>query len=309
MNKQSSRRSFIKSIAGISASLILPTLLWFNKNKISGNNMVSLIDPEKSKDHLIKTGLFELDNKLDGFHPGQLYVIGGRPATGKTALALTILGNIAINDNVSAGLFSLEMSKYQVATRLLCMVAKVDFHLMRTANLSKTQLKDIFEATKCLEDTSIIIDDTADLSVIKMMHNAKQLKAEHDIKIIIVDYLQLLGIEICDSRKNKMKLICRSLKMLAVELDMPIIVTFHLLRTIEEQEEKRQMLNDFLIAPGIQESADTILLLHRPWIYTHKKADKEKAEIIITKNVNGPTGVVKQRFIDKYMMFEQITNT
>lgn len=266
-----------------------------------------IFDPlsERCKSSEMKTGLSDLDNVLKGLHPGNLYIIGGSPGMGKTALALTILRNVAVDENVPAGIFSLDFTSIQIAMRLLCMEAKVDSHILRTGNLPKSEWSNIESSVAALSESNIFIDDMTSLSPMKMKHKAIRLKAEHDIKLLIVDYLQLIqGIGKNDKQKKEARVICRLFKTMAVEFDIPVIITSQLTRQPEDWEDRRPVLYELQYASEIEESADTIMLLYRPWVYTLDEDDRELAVVIIAKNRNGPTGIVNMQFIDKYALFE-----
>ncbi|NQV36883.1 MAG: replicative DNA helicase, partial [Candidatus Marinimicrobia bacterium] len=224
----------------------------------------------------------------------------GSPGMGKTALALTILRHAAVVEKLPVGIFSLDLNSTHIAFRILCMDAKVDTHLVRTGNLPKSQWKALSSSIATLAETSIFIDDVKSLSPLKMKHNAIRLKAEHDIKLLIIDNNQTT------QKQGTQHLTYHLLKQMAVELDIPIVVTSPLAREPEERKNKRPLINDFHHAVEIEESADVIMLLYRPWIDTLDEADRELAEVIIAKSRNGPTGIVNLRFINKYAVFENV---
>lgn len=242
----------------------------------------------------------ELDEILCELDAGSLYIIGGSPGMGKTALALTILHHAAVVEKIPVGIFSLDLTSTHIALRLLCLDAKVDTHLVRTGNLPKLQWKALSSSMATLAETSIFIDDMKSLSPLKMKHNAIRLKAEHDIKLLIVDYLPQ------NNKREMDQLNYRLLNQMAEELDIPVIVTSPLTRKPEERKNKRPLLSDFHRAVEIEESADTIMLLYRPWVDTLDEADRELAEVIIAKSRKGPTGYINLRFIEKYTAFENV---
>ena len=257
-----------------------------------------------SKTSNITTGLPDLDSKIKGFCNGNLYIIGGRPGVGKTAFALTILHRLA-NKKIPVGMFSLEMKNTRIALRLLCMETKTDCRTLTSAHLTAKEWKKFSSGTSALSESHVFIDDTPSLSALEIKHMAMQLKEEHTIKLLIVDDLQLIQREDkSENRKVDTADKCRLLKKLTVELDIPVIVTSQLSRKNENRKDKRPKLTDFLYASDIEESADTIMLLYRPWVYTQNEIDKEKAEVIIAKNRSGPTGIINLRFNDKYARFE-----
>jgi len=268
------------------------------------NQLIEILHKAHLGEHqttYLTTGLLELDEVLCGLDAGSLYIIGGFPGMGKTALALTILRHAAVQEKVPVGIFSLDLTSTQIAFRLLCLDAKVDTHFVRTGNLSKSQWKALSSSMATLAETSIFIDDMKSLSPLKMKHNAIRLKAEHDIKLLIVDYFPQ------NNKRDINQLNYRLLNQMAEELDIPVIVTSPLTPKPEEQKNKRPLLSDFHRAVEIEESADTIMLLYRPWLDTLDEADRESAEVIIAKNRNGPTGIVNLRFIENYTAFENVT--
>jgi len=267
------------------------------------NQVIEILDEVhsgKQQPTYLTTGLLDLDEMLCGLDAGTLYVIGGSPGMGKTALALTILRHAAVQKKVPTGFFSFDLTSTQIAFRLLCMEAKVDTHLVRTGKLPKSQWKDFTSSVKTLAETSIFIDDTMSLSPLKMKHNAIRLKAEHDIKLLIIDNNQTI------QKQGTQHLTYHLLKQMAIDLDIPIVATSPLAREPEERKNKRPLINDFHHAVEIEESADVIMLLYRPWIDTLDEADRELAEVIIAKSRNGPTGIVNLRFINKYAVFENV---
>ena len=265
------------------------------------NQVIEILDEVhsgKQQPIYLTTGLLDLDEMLCGLDAGSLYVIGGSPGMGKTALALTILRHAAVVEKVPTGFFSMDLAGTHIALRLLCMEAKVDSYLVRTGKLTKLKWKAFTSSMKTLTKSEIFIDDMKSLSPLKMKHNAIRLKAEHDIKLLIIDNNQVI------QKQDTQHLPCRLLKQTAEELEIPVIVTFPLTRKPEERKNKRPLLSDFHRAVEIEESADTIMLLYRPWIDTLDEDDKGLAEVIIAKNRNGPTGIVNLRFIEKYAEFK-----
>lgn len=265
------------------------------------NQVIEILDEVhsgKQEPKYLTTGLLELDEMLCGLDAGNLYIIGGSPGMGKTALVLTILRHAAVQEKVPVGIFSLDLTGTQIAFRLLCMEAKVNTHLVRTGKLSKSQWNAFTSSMKTLTKSEIFIDDIKSLSPLKMKHNAIRLKAEHDIKLLIIDNNQAI------QKLDTQHLPHRLLKQMAVELDIPVIVTSPLTRKPEERKNKRPVLSDFHRPIEIEETADTIMLIYRPWVDTLDETDRELAEVIIAKSRNGPTGVVNLRFIEKYAVFE-----
>lgn len=253
----------------------------------------------------VPSGLIDLDEMTSGFHPGELIIVAGRPGMGKTALALTMARNAAVLDKIGVGIFSLEMSNHQLVMRLLCAEGKVDSHLVRTGKLPKSQWKNLSLAVGALANAPIYLDDTPGMSVLEIRAKGRRLKAEHDIGLLIVDYLQLMtGPKNVESRQQEISVISRSLKALAKELDIPVIGLSQLSRAVESRSDRRPQLSDLRESGAIEQDADLVMFLYRPWVYSHEDEDKGKVEIIVSKQRNGPTGKVDATFIDRFARFE-----
>ena len=253
----------------------------------------------------VASGLMDLDNITSGFHPGELIIVAGRPGMGKTALALSMARNAAVMDNVGIGMFSLEMANHQLAMRLLCAEGRVDSHLVRTGKLPKSQWKNLSLAVGQLAEAPIYLDDSAGMSVLEVRAKARRLKAEKDIGLIIVDYLQLMtGPKGVESRQQEISQISRSLKNLAKEIEVPVIALSQLSRAVENRTDRRPQLSDLRESGAIEQDADVVMFLYRPWIYSQEDEDKGKAQVMVAKQRNGPTGNVNVTFIDRFARFE-----
>tara|TARA_B100001996_G_C18669873_1_gene596280 strand:+ start:1081 stop:2451 length:1371 start_codon:yes stop_codon:yes gene_type:complete len=253
----------------------------------------------------VASGLTDLDNITSGFHSGELIIIAGRPGMGKTALALSMGRNAAVMDKVGIGMFSLEMANHQLAMRLLCAEGRVDSHLVRTGKLPKSQWKNLSHAVGHLAEAPIYLDDTAGMSVLEVRAKARRLKAEHNIGMIIVDYLQLMsGPKGVESRQQEISHISRSLKNLAKEIDVPVVALSQLSRAVENRTDRRPQLSDLRESGAIEQDADVVMFLYRPWIYSQEDEDKGKAQVIVAKQRNGPTGNINVTFIDRFARFE-----
>lgn len=253
----------------------------------------------------VASGLMDLDNITSGFHPGELIIVAGRPGMGKTALALSMGRNAAVMDNVGVGMFSLEMANHQLAMRLLCAEGRVDSHLVRTGKLPKSQWKNLSLAVGQLAEAPIYLDDTAGMSVLEVRAKARRLKAEKDIGLIIVDYLQLMsGPRGVESRQQEISQISRSLKNLAKEIEVPVIALSQLSKAVENRTDRRPQLSDLRESGAIEQDADVVMFLYRPWIYSQEDEDKGKAQVMVAKQRNGPTGNVNVTFIDRFARFE-----
>ena len=256
----------------------------------------------------VPSGLIDLDEITSGFQDSDLIIIAGRPGMGKTALALTLLRNASIENKVGVGMFSLEMANHQLAMRLLCAEGRVDSHLVRTGNLPKSQWKNLSLSVGTLAEAPIYLDDTPALSVLELRAKARRLKAEKNIGMIVVDYLQLMqGPRGVESRQQEISNISRSLKALAKELNIPVIALSQLSRAVEQRSEKKPQLSDLRESGAIEQDADVVIFLYRPWIYSGEEEDKGKAEIIVAKQRNGPTGVIDLVFLDRFARFENIS--
>jgi replicative DNA helicase len=270
----------------------------------------------------IPSGLVDLDKLTAGFHPGELIVIAGRPSMGKTALALTIARNTAVDNKHGVGIFSLEMANQALAMRMLCAEARVDSHLVRTGQLPSKQLRKLSIHVGTLAEAPIYIDDSAAVTVLEVRSKARRLMVEHNIELIIVDYLQLMqGPRNVENRQQEISVITRSLKALAKELNLPVIALSQLSRAVEQRGgDKRPILSDLRESGAIEQDADVVMFLYRAWFYKKfqqsasdiddfdDKTDKKAADIIVAKQRNGPTGTVKTAFIEQYARFENIAH-
>jgi len=257
----------------------------------------------------IPTGLIDLDDKTSGFQNGDLIIIAGRPGMGKTALALSLVRNAAVDHNVGVGMFSLEMANHQLAMRLLCSEARVDSHLVRTGSLPKTHWKNLSLSVGPLSEAPIYFDDTPALTVLELRAKARRLKAEFNIGMIVVDYLQLMqGPRGIESRQQEISVISRSLKALAKELNIPVVALSQLSRAVEQRSDHKPQLSDLRESGAIEQDADVVIFLYRPHFYSSDEEDEGKAEIILAKQRNGPTGIVNVAFISRFTRFENISN-
>jgi replicative DNA helicase len=258
----------------------------------------------------VPSGLIDLDDMTSGFQDGDLIIIAGRPGMGKTALALSMLRNASLDSNVGVGMFSLEMANHQLAMRLLCAEARVDSHYVRTGKLPSKLWRNLGISAGDLENAPIFLDDTPALSVLELRAKARRLKAEHDIGLIVVDYLQLMqGPKGVESRQQEISVISRSLKALAKELNIPVIALSQLSRAVEQRADRKPQLSDLRESGAIEQDADVVIFLYRPWIYSQEDEDEGKAEVIVAKQRNGPTGTVQASFISKYARFENFSQS
>jgi len=260
----------------------------------------------------ITTGFEELDRLTSGFQKSDLVIIAGRPSMGKTALAINMAQNAAIEMGIPIALFSLEMSKEQLAIRMLSSEARVDSQRLRKGFLGETDWPKLTTAAGRLSDASIYIDDTPAISVLEMKAKSRRLKAEKGLGLIVLDYLQLMrGRNSSLPREQEISEISRSLKALAKELDVPVVALSQLNRQVETRTDKRPYMADLRESGAIEQDADVILFIYRDEIYNKSEDNPEKglAEIIVGKQRNGPTGKVKLAFLSEYTRFENLTTT
>jgi len=258
----------------------------------------------------VVTGFNDLDHLLGGLHKSDLIILAARPSMGKTALALSIAKNAAYKQKNAVGFFSLEMTANQLVTRLISSESEVDQHKIIKGVISNEEDKKIVESLGLLSNLPIYIDDSPSLSVMELRAKARRLKIEKDIKIIIIDYLQLMNAPKSETREREISYISRSLKQLAKELDIPVLALAQLNRSVESRTDKRPMLSDLRESGSIEQDADVVMFVHRPELYGINYFDKEKkyptenmAEIIVGKQRNGPTGSVRLAFLKNYAKF------
>ena len=257
----------------------------------------------------VPTGFAKLDELTSGLQPSDLIIVAGRPSMGKTAFALNITAHASIEAAVPSAIFSLEMAKEQLAIRMLCSEGKVDAHRLRGGFLSESDWPKLTRAAGSLSEAPIFIDDTPGITVLEMRAKSRRLKAEHNVGLVVVDYLQLMrGRADSDTREQEISDISRSLKALAKELNLPVIALSQLNRRVEERGDRRPQLADLRESGAIEQDADVIIFLYRDEVYNKSEdnPNKGKAEIIIGKQRNGPTDKFELTFLDKFTCFEDI---
>ena len=253
----------------------------------------------------VATGFSDLDKKTAGLQRGDLIVIAGRPAMGKTALALNIAEFATLKNQVSTGILSMEMSKEQIAFRLIGSIGRVRQSALRAGDLSQQDWVSIESAISLLKDAPIFIDDAPSLSPTDVRARARRLKRKHDLGLIVVDYLQLMQVDgSSENRTTEISLISRSLKGLARELDIPVIALSQLNRSVEQRTNKRPMMSDLRESGAIEQDADLIIFIYREEAYDQDTPNKGVAEVIIGKQRNGETGKVSLVFKGEFTRFE-----
>ncbi|MCI0363263.1 MAG: replicative DNA helicase, partial [Phycisphaerales bacterium] len=272
------------------------------------NEAYDRIDSRKGKDLSelsgIPTGFVDLDNLTAGFQNNELIIIAARPSVGKTAFALNILRHIGVEEQMPAFFVSLEQARIELAERMLCCQAKVDSHRLRKGQLSTDDMDRLIAGGDILRQAQIFIDDSPGQNMLRIAANARRLKLRHDIRIVIIDYLQLIDPDNRkDSRQEQVAAISRRLKFLARELKIPVIALAQVNRSSEDRQDHRPRLSDLRESGAIEQDADTVFLLHRPE-YHEPGQHEGVVEVIVGKQRNGPTGEVTLMYIKQFMRFE-----
>lgn len=251
----------------------------------------------------------DLDKMTAGFQRSDLIIIAARPSMGKTAFALNVARNAALDSQIPVGFFSLEMSKEQLAMRLLCSEARVDSQKIRSGFLSAQEGTKMIMAATSFSEAPVFIDDTPAISALELRAKARRMMADRGLGMIVVDYLQLMqGRLSSERREQEISEISRSLKALAKELFIPVIALSQLNRKVEERHDKRPQLSDLRESGAIEQDADVILFLYRDEMYNKESNEQGVAEVIIGKQRNGPTGTVKLAYIKSYTRFENLAS-
>lgn len=255
-----------------------------------------------------ETGFVDIDRRTSGMHEGQLIIVAGRPAMGKTAFAMNIAQHVAVELRLPVAVFSMEMTAEELSMRLISSLGKIHANTLRTARFTEQEWSRFFEASKRLSEAPVFIDETSGLSILNVRSRARQLKNRlGQLGLIVVDYLQLMSGEKrsggSENRATEISEISRGLKGLAKELKVPIIALSQLNRMSEQRTDKRPVVSDLRESGAIEQDADVIMLLHRPWVYD-KNEPETAAEVIIGKQRSGPTGTVPLVFQGQYTRFQ-----
>jgi len=266
-------------------------------------------DRAQSGSHVsgLATPFDDLDALTAGFQNGDMIILAARPRMGKTSLALNLAQHTAIKQKIPVGIFSLEMSAEQLVTRLLCAEAQVDSNKLRRGYLSNNDFAELAIVAGYLAEAPIFIDDSAGISTLELRAKARRLKAEHNVGMIIVDYLQLINVkERSENRQQQISLISRGIKALAKELEVPVLALSQLSRAVEARGgDHRPMLSDLRESGSLEQDADVVLFINRPEVYDENNPKKRgRAELMIGKQRNGPTGIVPLSFIHECTRFE-----
>lgn len=256
----------------------------------------------------LPTGFIDFDDQTSGLQPADLIIIAGRPSMGKTTFAMNIAENAAIHSKQPVAVFSMEMPADSLAMRMLSSLGRIDQHRLRTGRLNDDDWPRLTSAIALLNEAPLFIDDTGGLTPSELRARARRLKREHGLSLIIIDYLQLMSGSSngrqAENRTNEISEISRSLKALAKELNVPVIALSQLNRSLEQRPNKRPVMSDLRESGAIEQDADIIVFIYRDEVYNEDSAEKGKAEIIISKQRNGPIGTVALTFQGKYTRFE-----
>ncbi|MCM1258166.1 MAG: replicative DNA helicase [Roseburia sp.] len=252
----------------------------------------------------IPTGFVDLDYKMSGLQPSDFILVAARPSMGKTAFVLNVAQYVAFHEDMATAIFSLEMSKEQLVNRLFSLESRVDAQLLRSGNLADTDWEKLIEGAGVIGNSHLIIDDTPGISISELRSKCRKFKLEHDLKLIIIDYLQLMsGSGKSESRQQEISEISRSLKGLARELNVPVIALSQLSRAVEQRPDHRPMLSDLRESGAIEQDADVVMFIYRDDYYNKDTDLKNIAEIIIAKQRNGPIGTVNLVWLPQYTKF------
>ncbi len=296
-----------QSIFQISEREVKPAFVRMDSLMTDTFKIVEKLHQQKQAVTGVTSGYADLDHLTAGLQPSDLVIIAARPSMGKTAFALNIAANAALRGGTGVAVFSLEMSKEQLALRMLCSEARVDLARVRTGHLQPGELGDLAQSAHVLISTPIYIDDTPAITVLELRAKSRRLWRDPNSKLglILVDYLQLMrSSEGKDSREQEISEISRSLKALAKELQVPVIALSQLSRKCDDRTDKRPMLSDLRESGAIEQDADVIMFIYRDDVYNEDSDRKGTADIIIAKQRNGPIGKVELAFLRQYTRFE-----
>ncbi len=256
----------------------------------------------------VPSGFRELDKITSGFQAGNLIIVAARPSMGKSALALCIAANIAVRHETPVALFTLEMSKSEVTQRLMCSEGKVESQRLRTGKLAQDDWSRLTAASDKLMKAPIYVDDTGSVTMMEIRSKARRLKSQHpNLGLIVVDYLQLMTSgQSVENRVQEVSQISRQLKLLARDLDVPILAMSQLSRAVEQRHDKRPILSDLRDSGSIEQDADLVLFVYRDEYYNEETDQQGLAEIILSKHRNGPTGIEKLSFLKRYAKFADL---
>ncbi len=256
----------------------------------------------------VPTGFTNFDEKTSGLQKSDLIIVAGRPSMGKTSFAMNIAENAAMAEGKSVAIFSMEMPGDQLALRMMSSLGRIDSHSLRTGKLEDPDWPRLTSTVTMMSKANLFIDDSPALSPTEIRARTRRLKREHDLDLIVIDYLQLMQITgNTENRATEISEISRSLKALAKELNVPVVALSQLNRSVEQRPDKRPVMSDLRESGGIEQDADVILFIYRDEVYNEDSSDKGTAEILIRKQRNGPIGMVRLAFLGKYTRFENLS--
>ncbi len=252
----------------------------------------------------VPTGFADFDSLTNGLHPGQMVVIAARPAVGKSTLALDFARSAAIKNGLSTAFFSLEMGRNEITMRLLAAESKVSLHTMRTGQMSDDDWTRLARRMSEVADAPLFIDDSPNMSMMEIRAKCRRLKQRHDLRLVIIDYLQLMSSpKRVENRQQEVSDMSRSLKLLAKEIDVPVIALSQLNRGPEQRTDKKPLLSDLRESGSIEQDSDVVILLHREDMYERESPRAGEADLIVAKHRNGPTTTVTVAFQGHYSRF------
>lgn len=288
-------RSIRKGFYGLS-EMVHDMYTYLEKIRKEGRNVTGL-----------PTGFVYLDEMTSGLHPSDFVILASRPSMGKTSLALNIIRNVAVDNKEPVAFFSIEMSREQIVLRFMCMEARVSISKARSARLSNNDMKKLMDASHKLENAPIYIDDTSGIHLLELKAKARRIKRERGIKLIVIDYLQLINAPNQENRQQQVSLISRELKGLARELNIPVLALAQLSRAAVKREDKKPQLSDLRESGSLEQDADLVMMLHRPNKDSSVDNDVEDVKLIIAKQRNGPIGEIDLAFVKPYTRFGDVT--
>lgn len=286
LNRSTQGFTHVKNILNVNFDKIEE--LYLNKGRITG----------------VSTGFADLDEKLSGLQKSDLVLVAARPSMGKSSFMMNIVQHAAVRDKVTTAIFSLEMSKEQLTQRLLCAEALIDAHRLRIGDINEDEWVKLARAMGPLSESPIFIDDTPAISITEMRAKCRRLKLEHNLGLIVIDYLQLMqGKGSSESRQQEISEISRSLKALAREINVPVVALSQLSRAPEMRADHRPILSDLRESGAIEQDADVVMFLYRDEYYHPDSEKKNIGEVIIAKQRNGPTGTVELVWLGQFTKF------
>ena len=277
------------------------------------NNALSEIEAIANHDGAligVPTGFGELDSLLNGLQPGQLVMIAARPGMGKSTIGLDFARAASIKNKMTSAIFSLEMARNEIVMRLLSAESSIALQSMRAGKMSDTDWQRLARKMSAISDSPLFIDDSPNLTISEIRAKCRRLKQKHDLKLVIVDYLQLMSSgKKVESRQQEVSEFSRSLKLLAKELEVPVIAISQLNRSPEQRQDKRPMLSDLRESGSLEQDSDVVMLIHREDAYDRESPRASEADLIVAKHRNGPTATVTVSFQGHYSRFVEMANT